>query len=116
MNWRPRNLGFLLLLYAAVLGYALVAWVPDLVEGYEKIAERHPWLGYAYLAAVAAGALVLGGTSAYFFYRIWKNSRAKRQRRSQRLANPSELSAGQRRSEFEDNLAHSHELVDDEIA
>jgi small GTP-binding protein len=116
MNWRPRNLGFLVLLYAAALGYALVAWTPGLVEGYEKIAERHPWLGYAYLTAVAAGAIILGGASAYFFYRIWKNSRAKRQRRSQRLANPSELSAGQRRSELEDNLAHSHELVDDEIA
>ena len=48
-----------MLLYAAALGYALVVWAPDLLDRYERVAERHPRLAYAYAAAVIAGGVLL---------------------------------------------------------
>ena len=41
-----------MVVYAAALVYALVAWLPVLVENYEKLANRHPNWAYAYLGAV----------------------------------------------------------------
>src|SRR5688572_23308143 len=93
MSWRPRNLGFLLLLYAAVLGYALVFWAPDLFDRYERMATRHPALGYAYLIAVLVGGLLLAIASIVVFYRIWRNTAAKRREHQRRMSSPSELSA-----------------------
>ncbi len=116
MNWRPRSLSFLLLLYAAVLGYALVAWLPALVENYEKIEARHPAWANAYLAVVATGGVVLGGASLVLFWRLWKNTAAKRRERASRLQNPSEMSARQREAELAGNLVNSLELAEDEHA
>jgi uncharacterized protein (DUF697 family)/GTP-binding protein EngB required for normal cell division len=114
MPWRPRNLSFLLLLYAAALGYALVFWAPDLFDRYERLAARHPALGYAYLTAVGVGGVLLAVASIIIFLRLWKNTAAKRRDRARRMANPSELSSRERRAELTQNLAHSHEFADDE--
>jgi uncharacterized protein len=116
MPWRPRSLGLLLVAYAAVAGYALVAWLPQLVDGYERIAARHPYWGYAYLTAVAAGGVLLGGASLAIFWRLWRNTAAKAKQRSARLKNPSDLSARERAAELQGNLDHSRELADDEHA
>jgi uncharacterized protein (DUF697 family)/GTP-binding protein EngB required for normal cell division len=107
-------LSLLVVAYAAVLGYALVAWLPELVDGYERIARRHPWWGYAYLSAVASGAVLLGGASVVIFWRLWRNSAAKAKSRASRVRDPSQLSARERRAELTDNIARSHELADDE--
>ena len=84
MTWRPRSLSFLLVVYAAVLVYALVAWLPALVENYEKLADRHPNWAYAYLGAVIAGAAVLGVASLVIFWRLWRNTVAKNRGRASR--------------------------------
>ncbi|HEX6961152.1 MAG TPA: DUF697 domain-containing protein [Lacipirellula sp.] len=114
MSWRPRNLGFLLLLYAAVLGYVLVFWAPDLFDRYERMAARHPALGYAYLTAVLVGGVLLGVASIVIFYRIWRNTAAKRREEARRLASPSELSAREWMAELADNITSSQSLTEDE--
>jgi uncharacterized protein (DUF697 family)/GTP-binding protein EngB required for normal cell division len=109
-------LGLLAIAYAIAIGYALVAWLPVLVENYEKLAERHPHWAYAYLAAVSAGGVVLGGASLYLFWRLWRNSAAKAKSRASRALNPSEMSARQRQQELAENLAGSRAFADDEHA
>jgi uncharacterized protein len=116
MAWRPRSLGFLLLLYAAALGYALVFWAPDLFDRYERIAGRHPALGYAYAVLVGAGALLLAVVSVVIFVRMWKNTAAKNRTLQRRATNPSELSAKERAAELAENLSHSQAIADDEHA
>jgi small GTP-binding protein len=107
-------LGFLLLLYAAALGYALVFWAPELFDRYERMAARHPALGYTYLAAVALGTLLLGIASIVIFTRIWRNTAAKRREEHRRQTNPSELSARERMAELASNLTQSQELAEAE--
>jgi uncharacterized protein len=116
MTWRPRSLGLLLIAYAMAVGYALIAWLPQLVDGYERIAERHPSWAYAYLAAVAGGGVLLGGASLAIFWRLWRNSATKAHKRSSRIRNPSEMSSRQREAELADNLANSREAAEDEQA
>jgi uncharacterized protein len=116
VNFRPRSLSFLLLLYAAVLAYALIFWMPALFENYDKIAERHPYWSYAYLTALIAGGVVLGGASLVMLWKLWRNTAAKLRDRASRLRNPSEMSARQREAELAGNLANSLELADDEHA
>jgi len=109
-------LGLLVLLYAAALGYALVVWAPELLDRYERLAARHPRLGYAYLAAVAVGGVLLAIVSIVIFVRLWRNTVAKRRHRQRRMADPSALSAKERQAELADNLASSRTLADDEHA
>jgi small GTP-binding protein len=116
MAWRPRSLGLLLLLYAAALGYALVVWAPDLFDRYERVAARHPALGYAYLTAVIIGGLLLAIVSIVIFIRLWQNTAAKNLQRQRRMANPSELSAKERLAELADNLTSSQSIAEDEHA
>jgi small GTP-binding protein len=104
------------LLYAAALGYALVVWAPDLLDRYERVAERHPRLAYAYAAAVIVGGVLLAIVSAAAFVRLWRNTAAKQRSRTRRSAGPGELSAKQRHAELADNLADSQALADDEHA
>jgi small GTP-binding protein len=105
-----------MLLYAAALGYALAVWAPELIDRYERVAERHPQLAYIYLALVIAGGVLLTIVSVILFITLWRNTVAKRQQRERRMANPSELSAKQRLAELSENLQHSQELAEDEHA
>lgn len=114
MGWRPRNLRWLLVIYAAAVGYALVAWMPAIVERYDKLAGTHPNWAYAYLGVVGAGALLFAVATVALFWRMWRNSAAKNRRRSARLRDPSQLTPAERDRELADNLASSHELADDE--
>jgi uncharacterized protein (DUF697 family)/GTP-binding protein EngB required for normal cell division len=106
----------LVVVYAAVLVYALVAWLPALVENYERLAARHPSWAYSYLGAVITGGVVLGGASLVIFWRLWRNTVAKNRGRASRGRNPSEMSARERDAELTGNLAGSRELADDEHA
>src|SRR5690606_11804912 len=105
MNWLPRSLGFLALLYAAGVGYALVAWTPTLLDVYQRTAAEHPRLAWAYLAAVSLGGALLAGTSLAIFISLWRNSAGKERRRERRAKDPSAMSHAERQAELADNLA-----------
>jgi GTP-binding protein EngB required for normal cell division/uncharacterized protein (DUF697 family) len=107
-------LSLVLLAYAGALGYVLIAWTPRLVDAYERVATRHPRLAYGYLAAVIAGAVLLGGASAAIFWRLWRNSAAKAKRQAARLRDPGAMTSRERAAELADNLASGRELADDE--
>ena len=109
----PRKLAWLLLVYLAVLGYALVAWLPTIVDAYQRTAEQHPTLAKVYLAGVALGGALLLGVSLYVIARIWSNTAGKRAARQRRVRNPSELSAEERQAELAENLAASGEFAED---
>ena len=74
----PGRFVWLLLAYLALVGYALVAWLPQIVEQYERLAEKHPNMGYAYLAAVGLGSAILTTISLWIIYRVLKNTWLKR--------------------------------------
>jgi small GTP-binding protein len=114
MPWRPRNMGLLLLLYAAALGYALAVWAPTALASYDSLAEKHPTLAYAYLAMVAVGGLLLAGASVVLFTKLWRNSRRKDQRRERRAKDPHSMSVAERQAELAANIAGSQEYIDDE--
>lgn len=115
-SWRPKSLGLILLLYAAALGYALIAWGPALVEGYLRLAASQPWLAYAYLGVVGTGATLLGGASLFVLFRLMRNTAAKNRLRNWRARNPSELSEAERRRELSENLDHGERIAGDQRA
>lgn len=113
MKLFPRGMLFLLIVYLAVAGYLLVAWLPSVIGGYQTIANSYPWLAYAYLSAVALGALVLLGVSISLFFRLWRNTRNKDRSRARRQQNPSELSTSQLQAELRENLSTSQSYAAD---
>lgn len=114
MNLMPQRFGLLLVAYLAVVGYVLVAWLPDIVERYDRLKENHPDLALGYLSAVAAGGVFLGGLSLWALWRLLKNSLAKRRRKERRVQNPGQMSAAEKRAELSDNLASGREYAGDE--
>lgn len=111
----PRRLGWLLLIYAAALAYALVAWMPEAVRTYNDLASSNPMLAKGYLGLVVAGGLVLLGISAAILVRMWRNSATKRRDHQRRARNPSELSAVERKAELDRNIQGSRAYADDAV-
>ena len=109
----PQRFGLLLVVYLAVVGYALVAWLPTVVDGYQGLVESSPRVAIVYLTLVAAGVLLLTGLSIWALVRLLRNTLGKERRLSRRVKNPSDLSAAQRQVELADNLATSREFADD---
>ena len=109
----PQRFGLLLVAYLAVVGYALVAWLPTAVDVYQGLTESSPRIASVYLTLVALGVLILGGLSIWALAKLLRNSLAKQRRQSQRVKNPSELSAAQRQAELTENLSTSREFVED---
>lgn len=113
MSWLPRRFGLLLIAYLAVVGYVLVAWLPTVVERYDRLKEQHPEMALAYLSAIVAGAVVLGGLSLWAIVRLLKNTLAKRQRTERREQDPGKMTAAQQRAELSDNLATGRQYASD---
>ncbi|NOY42481.1 MAG: DUF697 domain-containing protein [Planctomycetes bacterium] len=109
----PQRFGLLLIVYLAVVGYALVAWLPSIVDSYQGLVETSPRVATAYLVLIAVGCVLLGGLSIWAMVRLFRNSLGKQRKLSRRAKNPSELSAAQRQSELQDNLSTSREFADD---
>jgi len=114
MAWFPRRYGWLLIVYVALLAYALVTWLPKAVESYQNLAASNPRLGTIYLGLVGAGGLVLVGMSLWVMVRLWRNTRTKQKRRLRRSQNPSGMSVAEQQLELRDNLGTSREFVGDE--
>ncbi|QEG33357.1 YcjF family protein [Bythopirellula goksoeyrii] len=110
----PRGTTLLVIIYLAIVGYVLVAWLPTVVGGYRTIDESYPMLGYVYLAIVSLGGAVLLGASVYVFLKLWRNTRKKHITRERRQQNPSELDASQQQAELRENISTSQNFALDE--
>lgn len=96
----------ILLVFAlAVVGALLVYIPPKILDQYDKIKDLGPPWTYLYFALVGSGAAILLGLAGMIIYRIWKNTRDKRQKQVRREKNPSQLSASEKQAEVTDNLA-----------
>ena len=114
MAWLPKKFGWLLIAYLAVLGYSLVAWMPNIIEQYNNLTEDRPALSTAYLVAVTVGAIILLSLSVWLLARVWKNTIEKHRRREMRIQNPSEMSSTQKQTELSANLSSGREFAGDE--
>jgi len=113
MTWLPRRFGLLLLVYLAAVGYALVAWLPTIVDSYRGLVEANSNLAIVYLVLVSLGGAILAGLSIWLLWRLLRNSLDKQRRHEQRIKNPSAMSAGQKQNELAENLATSRSFVSD---
>lgn len=113
MKLLPNRFVWVLVAYLAVLGYALVAWLPTIVGQYEQLAEKHPNIAYAYLGAVGLGALLLAGVSAWITYRVLKNTWQKRRHQERRARDPSQMSEKEKQAELADNLQTGRDYAGD---
>ncbi len=109
----PQRFGLLLIVYLAVVGYALMGWLPAIVASYQGLVETSPRVATIYLSLVIVGGVLLGGISLWAVVRVLRNSLSKQRSRERRAKNPSEMTVAQRQSELQDNLATSHEFADD---
>ncbi len=100
----PRRFGFLVFAYLALVSYALVVWLPTIVERYESLAEKHPNLAFSYLCTVGLGALVLVVVSLWILIRLLKNTWRKIRLRKQRDTEPGQMSARDKTAEITENL------------
>lgn len=105
--------GLFLVVLAAGLGYLLLTAPPHLIDYYEKAQSLSPIAGYAYLAAVALGAVLLFGSIGYVALRLWANTRrAAKQRQVDQMA-ASDMSPAQQQRVIDDNLEKVNELAAD---
>lgn len=109
---RIRNTAGLLVIVAlAVIGYLLIAVPSKLVDLYERAADLHPWIGYALVASVGTGAVLLLSLSFWMLWRVWRNTRQKSRERHRRGLSPSEMSAAQQGEELAENLAAGEQIA-----
>src|SRR3954465_4823038 len=111
MSQSRTTTGILTVIVLAVIGYILVTIPPRLFEGYHHAAEVHAWMGYAYLAVVGFGSLLLGGLVLAILLHVLKNTRKKAADHVRRSLSPSQMSAGAQTQEIEDNLATGREVA-----
>ena len=110
MSQSRTTTGILAIIVLAVIGYVLVTIPPRLFEGYHHAAEVHAWMGYAYLAVVGVGSLLLGGLLLAILLHVLKNTRQKAADHERRSLSPSQMSAKAQSQEIEDNLATGREV------
>jgi small GTP-binding protein len=97
--------GILAVIALAVIGYMLFTLPPRVIEHYDTAAKLGTWAGYAYLAVVGSGAVILAGLVMAVLVRVWRNTRQKSVAAERRNQSPSEMSAKERDRELRDNLA-----------
>jgi small GTP-binding protein len=115
MSQLRSSTGIVLIVLLAVIGYVLWTMPHQLVDGYAKAHAISPWLGYAYLAIVGIGGLMLASLLVAILAHIWRNTRQKSADERRRQLNPSEMSAAQRTQELADNLAAGKEYAGGEV-
>ena len=111
MSQSRTTTGVLAIIVLAVVGYVLVTIPPRLFEGYHHAAEVSAWMGYAYLAVVGLGSLLLGSLLLAILLHVLKNTRQKVAEHERRGMSPSQMSAGAQTQEIEDNLATGREVA-----
>lgn len=103
--------GLLLVLILIGGGYLVITITPDLIEQYNAAAQLNPYVGYAYLAIVTAGAFAMVAGIAYLLWRVVQNTRQKNRDYTRRNKDPSKLTAREREAELTDNLAAGREYA-----
>ncbi len=96
--------GILLVVIAAVVGFALICLPSWIISNYQAINAFGSIWGTLYLVAVGLGAVLLLGSAAWTIWKLWGASIAKNRMRARRNKNPSELSYGQQEREVDENL------------
>ncbi len=105
------NSSILLIVVLAVVAYLLITLPPIVVEQYRAAIELGETWGYAYLAAVGLGGLLMTFVAGWILARLWIASRRKERKRAQRQRNPSQLSRDEQQAEFEANLTAGGEFA-----
>ena len=100
MSQSRTTTGILAIIVLAVIGYVLVTIPPRLFEGYHHAAEVHAWMGYAYLAVVGIGSLLLGSLLFAILLHVLRNTRQKAADHERRSLSPSQMSAGAQTQEI----------------
>ena len=104
--------GIFLVILLAVLGYVLVTVPPRLIEQFDRAVQISPWVGYAYVAVVGFGSLLLGGLLLAILLHVLRNTRQKAADKERRGLSPSQMSTGAQTQEFNDNLAVGREYLE----
>lgn len=101
------------LVIAAIAG-AVLLYVPGkILEQYNAVSQSGPVAQTLFVVAVSVGAILFFGAFATVFYRLYRNSKLKKQRQDDRNKAPSELTSTQKQSEFEDNLELVRKMGDE---
>ena len=96
--------GLMIVVLAAAIGMALI-YLPNLIiSNYAVVKELGGVWATLYLIAIGLGVLLLLGSAGWTVWKMWGASITKNRRRARRNLNPSELSAGQRDREIEENI------------
>lgn len=103
--------GIWIVVVFAVLGGILVFVPPALIDGYRRAATLHRAWGVIYLLAVGTGILLLVLAAAWVVLGIWRNTRRKRDRRTRRGSDPSQLSRRLQDRELDENLEAGRQLA-----
>ncbi|HEX2475295.1 MAG TPA: DUF697 domain-containing protein [Lacipirellulaceae bacterium] len=111
MSQSRTTTGIFLVVLLAVIGYVLVTLPPKLAAGFHQAHDMSPWMGYAYVAVVSFGALLLSGLLISILVHILRNSRQKSAQRERRNLSPSEMSASAQGAELVENLAAGRDYV-----
>ena len=101
---RTNTYRFLLLGIVAVAAYFAVTLPPKVIEQYNAAMEQSRIVGWAYLAVVGLGALVLVGLTLWTMWKVWQNTRTKQRDQRRRAKDPGQLSTAERRAELKDNI------------
>ncbi len=101
------------LISLAGIGALLVLVPPILVSQYERARTLGETAGTIYIALLGIGLALLSLSALVVLWRIWKNTRDKRRQADRAVKNPSQMSAGEKRREVEDNLAAVRDFRDD---
>ena len=102
--------GLMLVVLAAVAGFALMFLPSWLIAKYETANSLGSVWGTIYLITVGVGGALLIGSFAWKVWKLWGASIMKKRRRQRRNRNPSEMSASQKAAELDENLDQIEDL------
>ena len=102
--------GFMLIVLAAVAGFALLYLPNWLISNYETATNLGPIAAWMYLIVVGIGGLLLFGSFIWTVWKLWGASIMKKRRQHRRNRSPSEMTASQRAAEFEENIDQIEDL------
>lgn len=105
--------GLLLIVIAAVVGYALITLPPSIIQQHKSIAESSSFLAVVYLIAVGIGLTLLGSALSIFAYRLWKNTKDKAEQRRRDDLKPSQLSRSEIKEEIDRKVSEAAQYAED---